>query len=96
MPDLNFYQTKVGRDFYDRNIPKIADALGRIADALEVIAVTFRPDILKAIHRGKGSYALMWEKSKEFVNNRRYTRTQADEALKKIESGEWTLDDLKR
>ncbi len=38
MSELQFFQTRMGRAFYDRDVPAIAQALERIAGALEAIS----------------------------------------------------------
>jgi hypothetical protein len=38
MSEVEFYQTRMGRTFYEGDVPKIARALERIAGALEAIS----------------------------------------------------------
>jgi len=37
MSDVQFFQTRMGQQFYDGTMPKIAEALERIATALEAL-----------------------------------------------------------
>ena len=37
MSDPQFFQTAMGKAFYERNVPRLAKALERIADALETV-----------------------------------------------------------
>jgi hypothetical protein len=47
MSGSEFYRTKAGRTFYERDVPRIAEALDRVAEALEVISdkLTYRDEL---------------------------------------------------
>jgi len=44
MSEPQFFQTRMGRAFYDRDVPAIAQALDRIASALEAISTKLDKD----------------------------------------------------
>lgn len=47
-PGPEFFQTMMGRKFYDADVPRIANALERIATALEMLEGQVRADSLNA------------------------------------------------
>ena len=48
-PGPEFFQTMMGRKFYDADVPRIANALERIATAMEMLEGQVRADSLNAV-----------------------------------------------
>jgi hypothetical protein len=52
------------------------------------------PDVIKAIHRGGGRYALVWEKSQTVVVQKLWSRAEASDIMKRIEDGSLAIEEI--